>query len=1600
MPKNPCLRSPSLVVLCLGMAAVLTFSPSLAFAKGCIESLSSQPKQAPAELWGNAFQPVGDPLMDSTNYNGNQRADHNFPQATSVDIENGYLFASYWAGFGIWDLHGDPEHPVRQGELQDGWFGAFPQWILGQSETDQYIYALDAPEGDDSLLAVAGIAPLGLSIWDTRNKSAPVALYQDAVGKEVQQVFAATIGGHAYAFAAGSGSGEAGLFIYDMTEARNRNYNKCVENVSGGQRNCPGVYVGKISTSSVQVQYVHGAQIGSRYYIAISAGLSSAGHFVKIYDVTNPAAPTQVVTGFTGTGLPNFTAGVALWQQNGSTYLAVRTESTLQTFDVTNCLNGGCASLPGPISTIGVAPVPESDNWKSVVFSRSGSKPMLFLGNHDLCHTGEGPTHTEYVFDMSSAANPTEVSPTPTTTYPASTPNETVNYWSYYYSDDVKGFAFTAPRGAKFYVAPNGNSYLYRADLTLLDIHKWLGGGSAPPLANFTWSPSTVFTGDSVTFSDTSQGTVTLRSWQFPGGSPSTSSASSQVVTFAAPGTKTVTLTASNTAGPNTVSKDVLVLNPAPAVANVTFTPANPLVCQPVTFTANGATGKPTLTFAWNVTDNVPSSVGTGTTNPFTWTTVGRAPGSYTATVTVHNGLGPDATASAVVTLGALGTLGFTGPPTNDPFTAGVVTFHAHGTAATEWNWDFGDGQGYRGWTGTYAVADPKLTYTTTGQKTVRVKIRNCVTAELESAALTVTVSQIAPLVAAFQAECPFGLCGFSTNQAITFDDQSSGSPDGYFYDWNHNSLAVGTCNPSGDGSVQTTHAYAAAGTFFPCLKVTRGAESQVYVHPQVTVSTGGGGGGGGGGGQTPSITINGPTSGAPNQALSFAAAASNCTPSATWTWNPAGGTFSGSSTGNQVSITWPGNGSHTVSVTNAGCGATGTISVTISDGGGGGGGGNNGNLVAAFTFSPASPNAGQAVSFDGSASAGSPTVYSWDFGDGQTASGGNATSSHTYQNGGTYTVKLEVGKQGAGCSFGVCSASITKTVAVGAGGPTLVASFDTGAQCISDFAGIRCAADVGSAVSFTATTANATSYSWSFGDGGTASGVVATHTWTQPGTFSVQLTVSDGRTSASTTRTFIVTGQAVVTKAVILPWIAQTRGALVQTSDLYLLNPTTAAMDVSLVFLRRGNTPETNPPKATRTIQPGATLYVADVLRQMFNREDVAGFVTVNVDKGTVEPVITAFNTTVQSDGKTFGQTVPGLSMSTTGSAASAGSAQVQNLIGLADNSDLLASFGVSNPGQDTLSYTLRLFDKLGQQIGTPHDFVVSRFGQRQFLPKEIQTLFGVSNRDDYRVEVRNNSGHLFPFSANLRAGSNDPSFVGAGAAAAQKVHLIGTLSSTDANKHRWQSDVVISNISTDVVLTDVSYIGTGVTAKPTAPLHLTLQPGETRRLSDVIGQQWGLRSTVGVITLDSDAPGGVFPIVQGESYDATSPTKRFGQLMAAVGESQAAGANASQYLVGLRQDAKNRSVLWIFNPGATACVYDVVYRGLDGHELGRIPGVAMGPGIVRQFGPAQHRLPAGGVANGFTVEVQVKSGKALAAAQVVSGASNDPAYIQGATR
>jgi len=117
----------------------------------------------------------------------------------------------------------------------------------------------------------------------------------------------------------------------------------------------------------------------------------------------------------------------------------------------------------------------------------------------------------------------------------------------------------------------------------------------------------------------------------------------------------------------------------------------------------------------------------------------------------------------------------------------------------------------------------------------------------------------------------------------------------------------------------------------------------------------------------------------------------------------------------------------------------------------------------------------------------GSPTSWSWNFGDAATSNQQNPA--HTYSSAGTYNVTLTV-TTSAGCSN-----SITKSVTVN---PNPAADFGAVTVCL------------GIATQFTDLSAgNPVSWSWDLGDGNTSNLQNLDHTYTFAGTYNVNLIVT-----------------------------------------------------------------------------------------------------------------------------------------------------------------------------------------------------------------------------------------------------------------------------------------------------------------------------------------------------------------------------------------------------------------------------------------------------------------------------------------------------------
>ena len=127
---------------------------------------------------------------------------------------------------------------------------------------------------------------------------------------------------------------------------------------------------------------------------------------------------------------------------------------------------------------------------------------------------------------------------------------------------------------------------------------------------------------------------------------------------------------------------------------------------------------------------------------------------------------------------------------------------------------------------------------------------------------------------------------------------------------------------------------------------------------------------------------------------------------------------------------------------------------------------------------------------------------YTWSFGDGTAASGTTAT--HSFTDAGVYSVTLAVEDNDGATDEQKLTIFVTQEI-----------SEETNRRPVASFTATPKIASIGETVNFDASQSSdsdgtITTYSWNFGDNNTATGVTSNHAYTEQGTYTIILTVTD----------------------------------------------------------------------------------------------------------------------------------------------------------------------------------------------------------------------------------------------------------------------------------------------------------------------------------------------------------------------------------------------------------------------------------------------------------------------------------------------------------
>src|SRR5574343_2782 len=226
---------------------------------------------------------------------------------------------------------------------------------------------------------------------------------------------------------------------------------------------------------------------------------------------------------------------------------------------------------------------------------------------------------------------------------------------------------------------------------------------ATPPTASFTGSPTTVCTGQTVTFTNTSTGAPTSYAWTFTGGTPATSTAANPTVTYASAGTYTVALTATNANGSNTSTQTNYI--------TVNAAPATPGTITGTATACNGSTGNVysiaavagATSYTWTVPAGATVTAGQGTTSATV--TFGSTSGNVSVTATNTCGTSTAATLAVTISSAAPATPGaITGTTAVCSGSTGNVYSIAAVAGATTYTWTVPSGATITSGQGTTSV--------------------------------------------------------------------------------------------------------------------------------------------------------------------------------------------------------------------------------------------------------------------------------------------------------------------------------------------------------------------------------------------------------------------------------------------------------------------------------------------------------------------------------------------------------------------------------------------------------------------------------------------------------------------------------------------------------------------------------------------------------------------------------------------------------------------------------------------------------------------------------------------------------------------------------
>ncbi len=507
----------------------------------------------------------------------------------------------------------------------------------------------------------------------------------------------------------------------------------------------------------------------------------------------------------------------------------------------------------------------------------------------------------------------------------------------------------------------------------------------------------------------------------------------------------------------------------------------------------------------------------------------------------------------------------------------------------------------------------------------------------------------------------------------------------------------------------------------------------------------------------------------------------------------------------------------------------------------------------------------------------------------------------------------------------------------------------------------------------------------WDFGDpgSGTDNGSQAeapTHSYSEPGTYTVRLTLANDGGSSTRTRDVTVTASP-GSRTATIPVVGHVLGATGTTflSDVSIGDPASAPVVTRLVFSPSGEDP---PLESTLTLAAGETRLLADVVSSEFGVSNALGSLRVETEGTPPAALRLAGRTYVQDGGATLGFGAAGVSAAD----ALTGDRFVSNL---AISDGFRTNLGAMNGTDGDLAFVIQLLDGAGNILGKSTRSLAAGKQQQWSLSQ----LFPAASGTGLTARLVTAGGGLAPlaYAAVTDNVSSDPTYYAArGPAPVQFVPGIASI--TGVGGAFFRSELSIANSGRGPATVTLTFLehDRNNTSAPTRTY--VLGPLETLHFDDALSTLFGVSDTYGALIVQSDTSPGV-TVFERILTDATTTAGTVGQQTDAV---SAEDLSTSGSLLGVRQDDDFRTNVGLLNPGSGNATVRLRLVQSPASELGSTEIVLPPRGYIQRNLSAL--FPDAVLPPGETLSIELESvnsaSSLFAFASVIDNVSQDPTF------